>query len=93
MELFRRYPDHMAHHLSGVVFPVGATATEVRKAMPILFLAIMAASSSEMRSMQRMLVKEMMQMFTDNVVIRRREEPRAGPGLQVAVILYRPLKS
>jgi hypothetical protein len=90
VELFARYTDRMAPHLPGVVFPEGTTAAEIRKTKPILFLAIMAAASSEMPTVQRGIVKELMQMLAEKVVVVGEKSLELVQALQVSVIWYWP---
>ncbi|KAI0125820.1 hypothetical protein BJ170DRAFT_656840 [Xylariales sp. AK1849] len=89
-EFFVRYTDHMVGHLPAVVFPPGTTATDIRKTKPLLFLAVMAAASSEVPNIQRQLVKEMVQMFADKIVIHGRKSLELVQAVQVGVIWYHP---
>ncbi|KAI0139684.1 hypothetical protein BJ166DRAFT_489392 [Pestalotiopsis sp. NC0098] len=89
-ECFVRYTDHMTQHLPAVVFPAGTTAAEVRKNKPILFLAIIAAASSEMPQVQRQLVKELVQIFADKIVVYGEKSLELVQALQVGVIWYHP---
>ncbi|OHE98996.1 hypothetical protein CORC01_05686 [Colletotrichum orchidophilum] len=89
-ELFERYNTLMAPHMPAVVFPRGATAEETRRVKPLLFLAIMAASSSESPNVQRRLVKELMQIFAEKIIITGEKSLEIVQALQVAVIWYWP---
>lgn len=89
-ELWVRYTDYMAPHLPGVVFPSSTTAADIRKTKPILFLAIMAASSSELPSVQRTLTKELMQIIADKVVVVGEKSLELVQALHVAVMWYWP---
>ncbi|KAI1865549.1 uncharacterized protein JN550_008306 [Neoarthrinium moseri] len=89
-EFFARYTDHMAGHLPAVVFPPGTTASEIRKTKPILFLAVMAAASSEVPNIQRQLVKELVQLFADKIVVAGEKSLELVQALQVGVIWYHP---
>lgn len=88
--LFVRYTEDMTPHLPAVVFPEGTTAAEVRKTKPILFLAVMAAASSEVPKLQRQLVREIMQVFADSIIIAGRKSFELVQALLVSVIWYYP---
>ncbi|KAI0889755.1 uncharacterized protein GGS22DRAFT_3696 [Annulohypoxylon maeteangense] len=87
---FDRFTEDMVPHLPAVVFPEGTTAIEVRKTKPILFLAIMAAASSEIPKLQRQLVREIMQIFADQIIITGRKSLELIQSLLVSVIWYYP---
>ncbi|KAI2615771.1 hypothetical protein GGS26DRAFT_456513 [Hypomontagnella submonticulosa] len=87
---FTRYTEDMAPHLPAVVFPESTTAAEVRKTKPILFLAVMAAASSEVPKLQRQLVREIMQIFAEHIVISGRKSLELVQALLVSVIWYYP---
>ncbi|KAI1143274.1 hypothetical protein F5Y05DRAFT_368083 [Hypoxylon sp. FL0543] len=87
---FTRYTEDMVPHLPAVVFPEGTTAKEIRKTKPILFLAIMAAASSEIPKLQRQLVREIMQIFADHIIISGRKSLELVQALLVSVIWYYP---
>lgn len=89
-DCFARYTDHMAKHLPAVVFPPGTTAAEVRKTKPTLFLAVMAAASSDVSHIQRQLVKELVQIFADKIVVYGEKSLELVQALQVGVIWYQP---
>ncbi|KAB5580000.1 hypothetical protein GE09DRAFT_1080496 [Coniochaeta sp. 2T2.1] len=89
-DLWTRYNDMMVPHLPGVVFEAGTTAAEIRKTKPVLFLAIMAVSSSEMPSVQRTLTKELMQILADKVIVVGEKSLELVQALQVAVMWYWP---
>jgi RalA-binding protein 1 len=78
VELFQRYKDHMSKHLPAVVFPPSMTIMDLRREKPYLFLAVMAAASSETHGLQRVLQRELMELFA---LIQ---------ALHVAVIWYWP---
>jgi hypothetical protein len=90
VSLFSRYTDQMMPHLPGVVFPAGTTAEEIRLTKPLLFLAIMAASSSETPPIQRQLVKELMHIFAEKIIIVGDKSLEIIQSLQVAVMWYWP---
>ncbi|KAI1659808.1 hypothetical protein F4813DRAFT_325438 [Daldinia decipiens] len=88
--LFTRYMEDMVPHLPAVVFSEGTTATEVRKTKPILFLAVIAAASSETPKLQRQLVKEIMQIFADHIIISGKKSLELVQSILVSVIWYYP---
>ncbi|ERT02155.1 hypothetical protein HMPREF1624_00453 [Sporothrix schenckii ATCC 58251] len=90
VELFQRYTDQMARHMPAVVFPPGTTAADIRKTKPVLFLSIMAASTTEMSDIQRAIVKELMQIFAEKVFVVGEKSLELVQALQVAVIWYWP---
>lgn len=89
-ELFQRYNTHMMPHMPAVVFPSGTSADDLRRSKPLLFLAIMSASSSESPHVQRRLVKELMQIFAEKIIITGEKSLEIVQALQVAVIWYWP---
>lgn len=89
-ELFDRYNGQLIRHLPGVVFPKDMTAADLREAKPVLFLAVMAAASSETSGLQRQLVRELMQVLAEKVVITGEKSLELVQALQVAVIWYWP---
>lgn len=90
VELFQRYVEQMAQHMPAVVFPPGTTAADVRKTKPVLFLSIMAASTTEMAEVQRAIVKELMQVLAERVFIQGEKSVELVQALQLAVIWYWP---
>lgn len=89
-QLLDRYNYRMAPHLPGVVFPPNLTADELRKTRPVLFLAVMAAASSDTPEIQRVAVKELMQAFADRIVITGEKSIELVQALTVAVMWYWP---
>ncbi|KKY34119.1 putative fungal specific transcription [Diaporthe ampelina] len=89
-ELLDRYNYRMAPHLPGVVFPHNLTVDELRKTRPVLFLAIMAATSSGTPEIQRVAVRELMQTFADRIVIIGEKSIELVQALTVAVMWYWP---
>lgn len=88
--LFNKYKEHMVRHLPAVVFPHSATVMELRKTKPTLFLAIMAAATGENHSIQRVLQKELMQLFAEKVVVTGEKNLELVQAMHVAVIWYWP---
>ncbi|RDA85776.1 hypothetical protein CP532_6305 [Ophiocordyceps camponoti-leonardi (nom. inval.)] len=89
-ELLRRYNTSMVCHLPAVVFPAGMTAAELRRTKPCLFLAIMAAASSETHELQRELQRLLMRMLAHKIVVAGEKKVELVQALHVAVIWYWP---
>ncbi|KAK4132343.1 hypothetical protein BT67DRAFT_457454 [Trichocladium antarcticum] len=89
-ELFMRYTNQMCQHLPGVVFPPGSTVAELRATKPTLFLSVMAAASSEMPNLQRVLTRELMQAFGDRIIVQGNKGLELVQALQLAVVWYWP---
>jgi hypothetical protein len=89
-ELLARYVTHMFPHLPGVVIPPGTTAADLRASKPLLFLAIMAAASSEIPALQRSLTKELMQVLAERIIVRGHKSLELIQALQIATIWYWP---
>jgi hypothetical protein len=71
-KMFNCYVEKMAFHMPSVVFPPGTTAADIRKSKPTLFLAILSASSGmNYPEYQRMLTKEVMNIYADRIIIVR----------------------
>jgi RalA-binding protein 1 len=90
VELFQRYKDHMSKHLPAVVFPPSMTIMDLRREKPYLFLAVMAAASSETHGLQRVLQRELMELFAEKIVIVGEKNLELIQALHVAVIWYWP---
>lgn len=88
--LWDRYNYQMAPHLPCVVFPRGMTVGELRKTKPVLFLAIMSSASSETPNVQRVIVKELMQVFADKIMITGEKSIEIVQALNISVIWYWP---
>lgn len=88
--LFIKYKEHMVWHLPAVVFPPGMTIMELRKTKPTLFLALMASATGENHSLQRVLQKELMQLFAEKVIMTGEKNLELIQALHVAVIWYWP---
>ncbi|KAM3508580.1 hypothetical protein MY10362_001096 [Beauveria mimosiformis] len=88
--LFSRYKTQMVRHLPGVVFPRSTTISELRRAKPVLFLALMAAAAGEDHALQRVLQKELMQIFAQKVMVTGEKSLELVQALNVAVIWYWP---
>ncbi|KAL7946699.1 hypothetical protein V8C42DRAFT_293674 [Trichoderma barbatum] len=88
--LFNKYKEHLIRHLPAVVFPPNATVMELRKTKPTLFLAIMAAATGENHSLQRVLQKELMQLFAEKVIVTGEKNLELVQAIHVAVIWYWP---
>ncbi|KAH6608781.1 hypothetical protein Trco_002127 [Trichoderma cornu-damae] len=88
--LFAKYKEHMVRHLPAVVFPPSTTVMELRKTKPTLFLAIMAAATGDNHSLQRVLQKELMQLFAEKVIVTGEKNLELVQAIHVAVIWYWP---
>ncbi|KAK5990922.1 Transcription factor pbcR [Cladobotryum mycophilum] len=88
--LFNKYKDHMVRHLPAVVFPPSMSVMDLRKSKPTLFLAIMAAATGENHSLQRVLQRELMQIFAEKVFLTGEKNLELVQALHVAVIWYWP---
>ncbi|KAJ4296146.1 hypothetical protein N0V88_004850 [Collariella sp. IMI 366227] len=89
-QLFARYTTQMCIHLPGVVFAPTMTVVDLRATKPILFLAVMAAASSEIPTLQRVLIKELMEVLAEKVIVRGNKSLELVQALQVTVIWYWP---
>lgn len=89
-ELFQRYKEYMLRHLPAVVFPPNISIMELRRSKPYLFLAVMAAASSETHGLQRILQKELMELFAEKIIIVGEKNLELIQALHVAVIWYWP---
>ena len=89
--MFERYITEMAPHMPAVVFPIGTTAAEIRKTKPVLFLAILsAASGTNHPEVQRVLTKEVMQIFADRIICQGDKTLELIQALQVCTLWYWP---
>lgn len=88
--LWDRYNYQMAPHLPGCVFPRDMSVGELRKTMPVLFLAVMSAASSETPNVQRVIVKELMQVFADKIMVTGEKSIEIVQALNISVIWYWP---
>ncbi|KAG5940907.1 hypothetical protein E4U59_002150 [Claviceps monticola] len=88
--LFQRYKQHMLPHLPAVVFPSNMSVMELRRSKPYLFLAVMAAASSETLAVQQMLQKELLELFAEKIIIVGEKNLELIQALQVSVIWYWP---
>ncbi|KAK2591082.1 hypothetical protein QQS21_011238 [Conoideocrella luteorostrata] len=89
-ELFQRYQEHMLQHLPAVVFPPSLHVMELRRSKPYLFLAVIAAASSDTQQIQRTLQRELMELFAEKIVIVGEKNLELVQALHVAVIWYWP---
>jgi len=92
-ELFARYNDEMILHLPGVVFPPSMKANDLRQEKPLLFLAVMAAAAAARASLQRTLVKELMEIFGQKVICNGEKSLEIVQALLVSVMWYFPPES
>ncbi|KAF4510750.1 hypothetical protein G6O67_002618 [Ophiocordyceps sinensis] len=89
-ELFSRYKESMIRHMPAVVFPPSMSSMVLRRSKPYLFLAIMAAASSETHRLQRALHRELMQLFAHKIVVAGEKNLELVQALHVAVVWYWP---
>ncbi|KPM36634.1 hypothetical protein AK830_g9930 [Neonectria ditissima] len=87
-ELLERYNKKMLQHLPAVVISPQLFVAELRKTKPLLFLALMAASSAEMPTLQQQLAKELMENLADKVFVRGEKSLEVVQALQLAVIWH-----
>ncbi|KAM3086771.1 hypothetical protein ACMFMG_000895 [Clarireedia jacksonii] len=89
--MFNCYVEKMAPHMPAVVFPHGTTAAEIRKTKPILFLAILSASSgTNYPSLQKQLTKEVMSIYADRIVCNGEKTLELIQALHVSTLWYWP---
>ncbi|KAI9650505.1 hypothetical protein NHQ30_000521 [Ciborinia camelliae] len=90
-KMFNCYVERMAHHMPAVVFPAGTTAAEIRKTKPILFLAILSASSgTNYPSLQKQLTKEVMSVYADRIVCNGEKTLELIQALHISTLWYWP---
>ncbi|KAG9250004.1 putative fungal-specific transcription factor [Emericellopsis atlantica] len=89
-ELFVRYADHMAPQFPAVIFPPSQSVSELRRTRPVLFLAVMAAASSEIQALQAELQRELMMVFAEKVFLSGEKSVEIVQGLLVATAWYWP---
>ncbi|PNY24039.1 Transcriptional regulator WAR1, partial [Tolypocladium capitatum] len=89
-ELFSRYKESMIRHLPAVVFAPSMSVMELRRTKPYLFLAVMAAASSETSALQTVLHRDLLQLFAHKVVVAGEKNLELVQALHVAVIWYWP---
>ncbi|CCD54950.1 putative fungal specific transcription protein [Botrytis cinerea BcDW1] len=90
-KMFNCYVERMAPHMPAVVFPAGTTASEIRKTKPILFLAILSASSgTNFPSLQKQLTKEVMSLYADRIICNGEKTLELIQALLVSTLWYWP---
>lgn len=89
-DLLVRYTDRMVPHFPAVIFPPSLTALELRRSKPLLFLAVMAASSGEIPPLQMALQRELMVSLAEKVFLSGEKNLEIVQALLVAVIWYWP---
>lgn len=87
---FAKYTDVMAPHFPGVIFPPDYTAVRLRTEKPLLFLAIMAAASSEFAGVQKELVKELTRAFAEKIIWGGEKSLELVQALFISVAWYYP---
>lgn len=90
-QMFNCYVERMAHHMPAVVFSAGTTAAEIRKTKPILFLAILSASSgTNYPSLQKQLTKEVMSIYADRIICNGEKTLELIQALHISTLWYWP---
>lgn len=90
-KMFNCYVEKMAPHMPAVVFPAGTTAAEIRKTKPVLFLAILSASSgTNYPSLQKQLTKEVMSIYANRIVCNGEKTLELIQALLVSTLWYWP---
>lgn len=91
IKMFNRYANDMAPQLPAVIFPTGTTAADIRKSKPTLFLAVLCAGSgTDHPEVQRVLTKEVMQIYADRIICRGEKTLELVQALLVSTIWYWP---
>lgn len=91
IRMFNRYTIDMAPQLPVVIFPPGTTAADIRKSKPTLFLAVLCAGSgTDHPDVQRVLTKEVMQIYADHIICRGEKTLELVQALLVSTIWYWP---
>lgn len=91
--LFNKYNKLMVPHFPAVVFSPDETAANLRTSKPLLFLAIMAAASSDSAALQKSLVKELMRILADKVIVSGEKSLELVHALFISVAWYWPPES
>ena len=90
-ELFSHYMQNMVPHMPVVTFLVNTNWESVRKASPILFLAIMSvASGQDYPSVQALLKEEVMSILGKRIIVNGEKSIELVQALQVVTIWYWP---
>lgn len=89
--MFKCYVEQMTPHLPAVVFPAGTPAAEIRKTKPVLFLAILAASSgTNYPGLQRTLTKEIMSLYAEKIICNGEKTLELIQALHISTLWYWP---
>lgn len=90
-DMFTCFVEQMTPHMPAVAFPPGTTAADVRKSKPILFLAILSASSGLSHpTLQKVLTKELMSIYADRIICNGEKTLEIIQALQVSALWYWP---
>ncbi|CCU82511.1 hypothetical protein similar to transcription activator CRG1 protein/C6 transcription factor [Blumeria hordei DH14] len=90
-KIFDCYIYKMAPQMPIVVFPPGITSERVRISTPILFLAILSASSGLIYPrVQQALTKEIMSIFAERIIFQGEKSLELIQALQVSTLWYWP---
>jgi hypothetical protein len=94
--VFHRYVNDICPHFPAVPFPPGTTAREIREKKPLLFLAVLAASSHGSvdqfvsQDVQRSLTKVLKDQLADIIWRNGEKSLEIVQALHVSVLWYRP---
>jgi Fungal Zn(2)-Cys(6) binuclear cluster domain len=88
--MFERYNTEM-QSLPLVVFGPGTKAEDIRRAKPVLFLAILSAASNTIRpDLQATFLGEIMRLLADRIICRGEKTLEIVQTLQVVTAFYQP---
>ncbi|KAI9672381.1 MAG: hypothetical protein M1817_003403 [Caeruleum heppii] len=91
--IFERYVKDFTCHVPAVVFPPDTVANDLRKAKPILFLAILCAASGVSHpDLQRTLTGELMDLLAKRIICKGEKSLELIQTLHVATLWYWPPK-
>ncbi|KAF8543337.1 hypothetical protein BDD12DRAFT_726571 [Trichophaea hybrida] len=90
-ELFDLFKEQIAPHFPAIVVPPEATASEIRRTKPTLFLAILAASSGRSHpDLRRALQKETAKAYADRIMVKSEKSLELVQALLLTSIYYYP---
>ncbi|KAI1002113.1 hypothetical protein K3495_g6089 [Podosphaera aphanis] len=90
-QLFEFYVEKLSPHMPLVVFPPGTTWISVQKSTPILFLAILDASSNmNFPHLQQLLTSEIMAIYADRIIRNADKSLEIIQALQISTLWYSP---
>jgi hypothetical protein len=90
-ELFNTYVKELSPHYPAVVFPESASAADLRRTKPTLFLAIIAAASGKSDpSLYSILNSEVLSAFAHRMVMHSEKSLELVQAILVTVVWYHP---